>query len=360
MKTDWQYVIRNIRPADQNAYRQAAAFSDSLVKPAGSLGKLETIAAQIASITGKVRGNTLKKRCIPVMCADNGVTEEGVCAAPQSVTLMMAKTMARGGSGMTVMAKEAGADVFLIDIGMNSDEVIPGFIQRKIMKGTRNIAKGPAMSRQDCIRAMETGMEFVCQKADEDYELFGTGELGMGNTSTSSAVLSALCGIPVSDVTGKGAGLTEQALLHKKEVIQRALNLNFPDANDPIDVISKVGGLDIAGLTGIYLGAAFRRRPVVIDGFISAAAALAACRLCPHAADYMIPSHCSAEPGYAAVMRELKKEPLLMLDMRLGEGSGCPLAFRIIDQALAVINNMMTFQEAAVDNSALVDIREKN
>ena len=351
-------TIEKIRPLNAEARNEAAAYIDGLIKPIGSLGKLETIAAQIAGITGKVKGNEMKKRCIIAMCADNGIHAEGVAAAPQEVTTLMAKAMAAGGSGMTVFAKEANADYVLVDVGINSDAEIPGVIHRKIAHGTANFAKGPAMSREDCLKAIEIGIEITNEMAEKGYDIIGTGELGMANTSSSSCVFVALTDATMDDAVGKGAGLTDEAHQHKKEVLNRALEVNKPDKDDVIDVVSKVGGFDIAGLIGVYLAAAANRKPVIVDGFISAAAALAAKKLCPAAADYMITSHCSAEPGFLALMEALGKKPMLMLDMRLGEGSGCPMAFHVVDQALAMINHMATFAEATIDGSVLVDIRE--
>lgn len=351
-------TLEKIQPLHAEAQKEAAAYIDGLIKPIGSLGKLETIAAQIAGITGKVKGNEMKKRCIIAMCADNGIHAEGVAAAPQEVTTLMAKAMAAGGSGMTVFAKEAGAEYVLVDVGINSDAEIPGVIHKKIAHGTANFAQGPAMSREDCIKAMEIGIEITNDMVAKGYDIIGTGELGMANTSSSSCVFVALTDATMDDAVGKGAGLTDEAHQHKKEVLNRALEINKPDKNDPIDVVSKVGGFDIAGLIGVYLAAAANRKPVIVDGFISAAAALAAKKLCPAAADYMITSHCSAEPGFMALMEALGKKPMLMLDMRLGEGSGCPMAFHVVDQALAMINHMATFAEATIDGSVLVDIRE--
>ena len=351
-------TIERIQPLDKDTQNEAKNYIDGLIKPIGSLGKLETIAAQIAGITGKVKGNQMKKRGIVVMCADNGIHAEGVAVAGQEVTTLMAHCMAKGVTGVTVFAKEANADCVLVVVGINSDDVIPGMIHKKIAKGTANFAKGPAMSYDDCIKAMEIGIEIVDQLAEEGYDIIGTGELGMANTSSSSCVLVALSDVTMDEAVGKGAGLTDEAHQHKKDVLNKALALNKPNANDPIDVIAKVGGFDIAGLVGVYLACAAHRIPVVVDGFISAAAALAAVKLCPLASDYMITSHCSAEPGFHAMMKALQKEPMLMLDMRLGEGSGCPLAFHIVDTALAMVNEMATFGEAAINNEDFVDIRE--
>lgn len=353
----YREIITQIRPADHEARQEAAAFIDSLIKPMGSLGKLETLAIDIAGITGKVHGNQLGKRTIIAMCADNGVYEENVASAPQEVTVLMAHAMAEGKSGMTVLARETGSDFHLVDVGINTAEKIPGLIDRKIAKGTANFTKGPAMSREMCIQAIETGIEIVEKLYGEGYRLIGTGELGMGNTTSGACVLMGLTGIGVDRAVGKGAGLTEEAYENKKAVVRRALDFNRPDPRDPIDVISKVGGFDIAGLVGVYLGAAHCRIPVVIDGFISAVAALAARRLCRDAADFMIPSHCSAEPGFACAMSELGKKAMLLMDMRLGEGSGCPLAFHLIDAAMAMVDGMATFDETKIDDTKLVDIR---
>ncbi len=355
----YEQIIKSIQPADSQARQEAASYIDSLIKPMGSLGRLETLAIDIAGITGNVRTGSLKKRTIVVMCSDNGVHEERVASAPQDVTVLMARVMAEGKSGMTVLAKEAGSDYLLVDVGINTDEKIPGLLNRKIARGTANFTKGPAMTRKMCIKAIETGIDIVLQLKEEGCELIGTGELGMGNTTSSACVLMGLTGLTANEAVGKGAGLTDNAYENKKNVAARAIAVNEPNADDPIDVLSKVGGFDIAGLVGVYLGAAYCRIPVVIDGFISAVAALAASRLCPAAADFMIPSHCSAEPGFSRAMKELGKEPVLFMDMRLGEGSGCPLAFHLIDAALAMVNGMATFKEASVDRTQLVDIRER-
>ena len=352
-------TLAQIKPLDSAVQQEAKEYIDGLIKPIGSLGRLETLAAQIAGITGKVKGNQMKKRCIIAMCGDNGVHAEGVAVAGQEVTTIMAKCMARGVSGMTVFAKEAHAEYVLVDVGINSDDVIPGVVHKKIAHGTANFAKGPAMSREDCVKAIEIGIETVNDLADKGYDIIGTGELGMANTSSSSCVLVALSDVDMDEAVGRGAGLTKEAYEHKKGVLEQAMAVNKPDPKDAIDVVSKVGGFDIAGLVGVYLGCAARRLPVVIDGFISAAAALAAVRLCPTVKDYMIPSHCSAEPAFMAVMKAVGKEPLLMLDMRLGEGSGCPLAFHVVDTALAMINDMATFGEAAIAHDDFVDIREE-
>jgi nicotinate-nucleotide--dimethylbenzimidazole phosphoribosyltransferase len=234
----------------------------------------------------------------------------------------------------------------------------PGLINRKIRKGTFNMSKGPAMSREEAIKAIETGIEMVSLLVKEGYSLFGTGEMGIGNTSTSSAVAMAFLGCSSEEAVGKGVGLTEEGYANKKSVIERAISVNKPDPEDPIDVLSKVGGFDIAGMTGCFLGAAYHRVPIVIDGFISAAAALAAYRINPLVKDFIIPSHLSEEPGYRLVINDIGLEPLLDLNMRLGEGSGCPLAFNIIEAAEVIISDMATFDEATIRDDFLIDIRK--
>ncbi len=353
----FEKTVAGIRPAYEESKKEAAERLDKLVKPIGSLGKLEDIAVKISGITGKQK-NSFEKKVTIIMASDNGVVEEGVSAAPQAVTALMTINFLKGVTGVCVLSKHAGADIRVVDIGVGSDLKYPGLISRKIRKGTSNMAKGPAMSREEAISAIETGIEMVSQLVKEGYSLFGTGEMGIGNTSTASAVAMAFLGCSSEEAVGKGVGLTEEGYANKKSVIERAISINKPDSNDPIDVLSKVGGFDIAGMTGCFLGAAYCRVPIVIDGFISAAAALAAYRINPLGRDYIIPSHLSAEPGYSLVINEIGLEPLLDLNMRLGEGSGCPLAFNIIEAAEAIISDMATFEEATIKDDFLIDIRK--
>ncbi len=352
----FEKTVAGIRPAYEESKKEAAERLDKLVKPIGSLGKLEDIAVKISGITGKQK-NSFEKKVTIIMASDNGVVEEGVSAAPQAVTALMTINFLKGITGVCVLSKHAGADIRVVDIGVGSDLKYPGLISRKIRKGTSNMAKGPAMSREEAISAIETGIEMVSQLVKEGYSLFGTGEMGIGNTSTASAVAMAFLGCSSEEAVGKGVGLTEEGYANKKSVIERAISINKPDSNDPIDVLSKVGGFDIAGMTGCFLGAAYCRVPIVIDGFISAAAALAAYRINPLVRDYIIPSHLSEEPGYSLVINEIGLKPLLDLNMRLGEGSGCPLAFNIIEAAEAIISDMATFEEATIRDDFLIDIR---
>lgn len=351
-------TLDNIKPLDKDAVEMAWKHIDNLTKPIGSLGILEEIGARFAGITGKLH-NKVKKKNIVIMAADNGVVEEGVSCAPKFITKVVTENFTRGITGVCVLAKQAGADLTIVDIGVDADFNNPKILNKKIAYGTKNIAKEAAMSYEDAIRAVEVGIEIVDKLVMDGVDLLGTGEMGIGNTTTSAAVLCALSGLSPDIVVGKGAGLTDEQHKNKINVVKKALEINKPDRNGPIDVISKVGGFDIAGLTGCFLAAAKNRVPIVIDGFISSAAALCAVRLNPLVKDYIFPSHLSAEPGAVYMMKELGLEPMINLKMRLGEGSGCPLAFMIIEAALAIVNEMGTFEEANIVNDFLIDIREK-
>lgn len=349
-------TVDGIKPAVQSVKDEAAQRLDNLAKPIGSLGKLEEIAVKLSGITGNVK-NKIEKKCTVVMSADNGVVEEGVSACPQHITTVQTVNFLKGLTGISVLSKHAGADIRVVDIGINSDVDYPGLVKRKIRKGTSNMAKGPAMTKEEAVKAVEIGIEVVSELVKEGYHLLGTGEMGIGNTSTSSAVVMCLTGCGAEQAVGKGAGLTEEGFANKKAVIEKAIAVNKPDPKDPMDVLAKVGGFDIAGLVGCFLGAAYYRIPIVIDGFISSAAALTASRINPLVKEFMFASHCSEEPGYKIAMNELGLDPILNLKMRLGEGTGCPLAFNVIDASQAVICNMATFEEATIVNDFMIDIR---
>lgn len=351
-------ILSKIESPNQQVLAEARKHLDSLAKPLGSLGKLEDIAAQIASIRGTVHPQ-ISKKCTVIMASDHGIVEEGIACAPPEVTAIQTMNMLKDLTGICVMSKCNGADMRVVDIGVKVDLKHPKLIQRKIRYGTANFAKGPAMEREEAIKALEVGIEMVRDLTFEGYDLLGTGEMGIGNTSCSSAVYMALTGSSAEMAVGKGGGITEEAFRNKKQVIEKAVALNYPISMDPIDVITKVGGLDLIGMAGCFIGAAYYKVPIVIDGFISAAAALVAYRLNPLVKDYMIPSHMSEEPGYRGIMKEMGLEPMLHLNMRLGEGTGCPLAFSIIETALGVLNNMATFEQAMIDEDYLVDIREE-
>lgn len=354
-----QDVINGIENSNREIKIEADKRMTSLAKPLKSLGKLEEIAIKLSGITGKVKNNITKKIVI-IMCSDNGVVEEGVASAPQSVTLAQTINFTKGLTGVAVLAKANNSDLMVVDIGINCDFNHPKVINKKIRKSTYNMAKEAAMSSDEAIKAILVGIECVKNAKESRYEILGVGEMGIGNTSTSSAVLSALTNISVEEVVGRGAGITDEAFEKKKRVIKKAIEINNPIKDDPIDVVSKVGGFDIAAMAGIFLGAAYYKLPVVIDGFISAVAALVAYRLNPKSKDYMFTSHDSKELGYKTAMKELELSSMLNLDMGLGEGSGCPLAFSIIDSACAVMNNMATFKEAEINDSYLDELKKMN
>lgn len=349
-------IIQDMEPLNGTAKDEASKRLDSLIKPIGSLGKLEEIAIQLAGITGKVI-TSVDKKCTIIMAADNGVVEEGVSSAPKEITVLQTRNILNGMAGISILSKQANADYKVVDIGICGDLSHESLISKKVKRGTSNIAKGPAMSRQEAIIAIEIGIDVIRDLKNEGYNLLGTGEMGIGNTTTSSAILMSLTGADVNDAVGKGAGMSDEALENKKRVIEKAIALNEPNRNDPMDVLSKVGGLDIAGLVGCFLGAAYYKLPIVIDGVISAAAALIAYKLNPITKGYMIPSHCSNEPAYGLLMEAMNLEANLYLNMRLGEGTGCPLMFHIIESAATVIKNMATFEEMAMNNEFLVDMR---
>lgn len=331
-----------IRPVDRAVMAAAQREIDYCLKPPGSLGKLESMARQIAGITGQVH-NAIRKKAIVVMMADNGVYTEGVAMYPQDITRIGAEFVTTGRMGVNFLAKQAGADIIAVDIGIQVDVDLPRVINRKVRHGTANFLKEPAMTREEAIQAIEAGIEVTMDAIDRGYDLIGTGEIGIGNTTASSAVLFAFTGAPIDRVVGRGAGLTDEAFARKKAVVEEAVRRHRPDPDDPLDVLAKVGGLDIAGMVGTYLACAARRVPVVTDGLISNVAALAAMRCKPEAVQYMIPSHISFEPG-AKLLKEITGlEPMLDMDMRLGEGTGCALVFTIIEAALRMIEEMGTF-----------------
>ncbi|MBA1335448.1 MAG: Nicotinate-nucleotide--dimethylbenzimidazole phosphoribosyltransferase [Firmicutes bacterium] len=340
-------VSSGIRPLDQEKMKAARARVDNLTKPVGSLGRLEDIAVQLSGITGEMFSQVDRKTLI-VMAADNGVYDEGVAAYPQEVTGIIARCMIQGIAGVSVFARLWGVNLNVIDVGIKGEEELKGVENRKIMHGTGNMVKGPAMSREQAVKAIETGIQAVFEAVEGGSGIIATGEVGIGNTTTSSAVLSVLENVSPREVTGRGAGLDDMGLEQKIRTIEKAIEINEPDREDVVDVLSKVGGLDIAGMVGIYLGAAYKRVPVVIDGFISSVAALAACRLNPLAHGYMFPSHRSAEKAGDLVMERLGFKPYLDMQMRLGEGSGAIIAMQIIEAAARMMQDMKTFDEIGI------------
>ena len=349
-----QKWIDAVSPLDEAAKDAARQRQAQLAKPPGSLGRLEDLSIQLAGITGQVH-NKIEKKHLLVFAADNGVVAEGVSSAPQSVTLMQTINLTRHKTGASTLCKHFDCEITVCDVGVNADIKEPAVLNRKIAYGTQNIVHGPAMTREQAVQAILTGIE-LAQHTDAD--VLGIGEMGIGNTTTSSAVLSVLLDASVEDVTGRGGGITDDSFRKKKEVIKTAIEINRPDKNDVIDVLSKVGGFDIAAMCGAFIGAATTSRPVVIDGFISAVAALCAVWICPNVKGYLVPSHASYEIGYKLAMDAMELQPLFLLGMRLGEGSGCPLAFQVMEAACAIINDMATFDQAGIDDGYLDEIRE--
>lgn len=346
--------MNSIQPLDGFAMDAARRRQAELAKPPGSLGRLEELSIQLAGITGKVH-NKIEKKHLLVFAADNGVVAEGVSSAPQSVTLLQTVNLTRHKTGASVLCRHFGCGLTVCDVGVNGDIPEPEVRNQKLAYGTENMVHGAAMTRAQAIQAIKTGME-LAQTTDAD--VIGIGEMGIGNTTTSSAVLAVLLDADVEAVTGRGGGVTDAAFLKKKQVIKTAIAVNQPNKDDVIDVLTKVGGFDLAAMCGAFLGCAATRRPAVIDGFISAVAALCAVRMCPNARGFLIPSHASYEIGYRLAMDAMGLEPLFLLGMRLGEGSGCPLAFEVLSAACAILNDMATFEQAGIDDGYLEQIRE--
>lgn len=340
--------LEGIEKLNEKFMDEAQLRLDSLTKPIGSLGKLEEVVKRIVGITGEMYPKVDSKTII-IMCADNGVVEEGVSSCPKSVTSSVTRNFTKGITAVNVLSGCAKANIAVVDIGVDDDLNCEGIINRKIRRGTANIAKGPAMERDEAIRAIEAGIDIVKDLKDKGVNLLGTGEMGVGNTTTSSAVSSVLMGVDVGLMVGRGAGLNDEGLENKIKVIMKAIEINRPDRKDPIDVLVKVGGLDIAGLVGCYIGAARYRIPILIDGFISATAALCAVALKPEIRNFIFPSHGSAEPGSKKVLEALGMEPFLNLEMRVGEGTGAAIAFQLIDCAFAAYTKMGTFGDAQIE-----------
>ncbi|MCE1252265.1 MAG: nicotinate-nucleotide--dimethylbenzimidazole phosphoribosyltransferase [Anaerolineae bacterium] len=343
-------TLPNIPQIDADAAEAACRRQARLTKPTGSLGALETLSIQLAGIRAKNRPAVTRKAVI-VMAGDHGVTLEGVSAYPSEVTPQMVINFLNGGAAINVLARQAGARVVVVDIGVKSDfEAQPGLIQRKVRRGTANMALGPAMTRAEAETAIQVGIDVVNDEIKQGLDLVATGEMGIGNTTPSAAITAVLCGLPVGSVTGRGTGVDDAALSRKIEVIEKAIAVNRPDAHDALDVLCKVGGLEIAGLAGVMIGAAAQRVPVVIDGFISGAAALIAVGLCPAVQPYLIASHQSVEIGHMAIINKLGLRAIFNLDLRLGEGSGAALAFHVIEAACRTLDEMATFDEAGVSD----------
>jgi nicotinate-nucleotide--dimethylbenzimidazole phosphoribosyltransferase len=341
-------TIEMIKSLDKKAMAQAKARQDRLTKPLGSLGRLEELSIQLAGIQSKSIPQ-IRHKAIITMAGDHGVVAEGVSAYPKEVTAQMVQNFLRGGAAINVMARQIGARIIVVDMGVATDlEAHPQLLSRKIAAGTRNMAVGAAMTEPETMTAIETGMEIISREAAKGLDIVGTGDMGIGNTTASSAIGSVMTGKSVAEVTGRGTGLGEPQLKHKVQVIEKALAVNQPNPEQPLSVLAKVGGFEIAGLVGVMLEAAAHRIPVVIDGFISGAAALIATALAPSLRDFLIAAHLSVEPGHRLMLEHLRLRPLLDLDMRLGEGTGAALGIFLAETAARLLAEMATFGEAGV------------
>ncbi|MDO9309765.1 MAG: nicotinate-nucleotide--dimethylbenzimidazole phosphoribosyltransferase [Deltaproteobacteria bacterium] len=343
-----QSTINRIKPVSVELLQQAQSRLDNKTKPPGSLGRLEEFARRLVAISG-ASDPDLSKKVIFTFAGDHGIVQEGVSLYPSEVTRQMVLNFLAGGAGVNVLARHAGAEVRVVDVGVDHDfENVSGLIHRKVARGTRNFAKGPAMSREETLAALKVGIDLADQCRVEGIGLVGTGEMGIGNTTPSSAIIAAISGKTVAEVTHRGTGISDIALLNKIRVIKAGLEVNLPDGNYPLDVLSKVGGLEIAAIAGLVLGCAANSIPVVIDGFISTAGALIASELHPHVRDYIFAAHQSVEIGHRFMLERIGAEPILDLNLRLGEGTGAALAMTLIEAGVKILKEMATFEQAGV------------
>ncbi len=350
-------ILRSVTNTNGAFAEEAQTRLDSLTKPQGSMGRLEEFARQLVAITGD-RMPALDKKVIFTFAGDHGVADEGVSAFPKEVTPQMVLNFIHGGAGINVLARHAGAEVVIVDIGVDYDfGEIPlsfskggsgRFISHKVVSGTKNMRKGPAMTREEAEKCIGAGIDLADDYAKKGYNIFGTGDMGIANTTPSSAITSVVTGRPVEDITGRGTGIDDNAWENKIRVIRDSITVNRPDVSDPVDVLSKIGGAEIGGIAGLIIGAAANRIPVVIDGFISGAGALIAYLLEPKTKDYMFAAHMSQETGHKSVLEKLGLRPILDLDMRLGEGTGAALSILLIEAGLKIYREMATFAEAEV------------
>lgn len=357
-------ALKSIESTNENYAKESKLRWDGIAKPLNSLGLLEKAITKIISITECKKVN-LNKKALVIMCSDNGVVEEGVTQTGSEVTAIVTKNFTKEETSVAIMCKDAGVHIFPVDIGVESDiedslnrneEIVPfKVLNRKVAYGTKNMLKEDAMTREECVEAIEEGINLVSELKKKGYNLIATGEMGIANTTTSSAVASILLNKEVEEVTGRGAGLTTKGLERKVEVIKKSIKLRNINKNDVIDVLSKVGGFDIAGLTGVFIGGALYKVPVIIDGFISGIAALIAVRLNPLVKEYLLPSHVSKEPAGLMLLKELDLKPLLTCEMCLGEGTGAILSIPILEMAASIYNNMSTFQDINVEEYKPLD-----
>jgi nicotinate-nucleotide--dimethylbenzimidazole phosphoribosyltransferase len=350
MTTVYEKTVAAIRPVDRSLTPAIQARLDDLTKPLGSLGRLEELAMRYCLITGTARPRLAGKR-LYCFAGDHGVAEEGVSAFPREVTPQMVLNMVAGGAAINVLCRHAGAELRIVDMGVDYDfSAVQGVIDRKVRRGTRNMTKGPAMTRAETLQAIEAGIGLAADARREGVDVLATGEMGIANTTPAAALVAAYCSQEPAAVTGRGTGITDATLANKVRVIQAALDVNRAMLADPVDTLAALGGYEIAGICGLVLGGAAQRMPVVVDGFISSAGALAAVRMVPAVVDYIIPSHLSQERGHQAFMNALEARPLLNLDLRLGEGTGAALAFTLLDASIRLLNEMATFSSAGVSD----------
>jgi nicotinate-nucleotide--dimethylbenzimidazole phosphoribosyltransferase len=343
-----QEILDAIKPTDEILFKKARERLDRMAIPRGSLGRLEEFAQRIVAIRGTLNPE-IKQKTVVVFAGDHGVVGEGVSAFAQDVTMQMVYNFIRGGAGINVLAGHIGAQVVVVDIGVAGDlEPEEGLLLRKVEKGTRNIAKGPAMGREEALRALLIGVDVAHDLKSQKVDIIGTGDMGIGNTTPSSAIAAVLTRRDVEEVTGKGTGINDEMLINKINVIKKSINLNQPDPADPIDVLAKLGGFEIAGIAGLIIGAAFHKIPVVIDGFISTAAALVAVSIKTDINGYIFAAHKSQERGHAVLLEWLAQKPILDLSLRLGEGTGAALGMSLIESGVKILAEVLTFEEAGV------------
>ncbi len=343
-------TIKQIFPADAGTRQKAQQRLDQLTMPHWALGRLMDLALDLAAMTRSTHP-LVDKRVVVVMAGDHGVATEGVSKYPQEVTLQMVYNFLRGGAGINAISHVSGSHVVVVDMGVAADmgEIPKGaaFVSKRIRPGTSNIAAGPAMSREEAVQSIEAGIE-VARDLGSSYNLFGTGDMGIGNTTPSSAIVATITGTDPAEVTGHGTGIDDGQFQNKVKIIEKILKLNQPNPSDPVDILAKVGGFEIGGIAGLILGAASMQKPILIDGFISTAGALIAHSICPNAADYMIASHRSVEKGHKVALKHLNKEPLMDLNLRLGEGTGAALSMTLVEAAVRILTEVATFEEAEV------------
>ncbi|TLM67150.1 MAG: nicotinate-nucleotide--dimethylbenzimidazole phosphoribosyltransferase [Deltaproteobacteria bacterium] len=346
LDAELQQILARIRPVDPAALAAGQARLDAQAKPKGSLGRLEEFAARFVAITGKER---VGRKVVFTFAGDHGVVAEGVSAFPREVTPQMVYNFIDGGAAINALARHAGAEVVVVDMGVDHDfGRLAGLLDRKVGRGTANLARGPAMSRAEALRALQAGIALAGDCRRDGVDLVGTGDMGIANTTPSAAIAAVLTGRTPAQVTHRGTGIDDAALAHKVRVIEQGLALNRPDPRDPVDVLAKVGGFEIGGIAGLIVGCAAERIPVVIDGFISTAGALIACELHPHVKDYVFAAHRSVEVGHAAMLERLGLQPMLDLSLRLGEGTGAALGMTLIEAALRLLREVKTFADAGV------------